>query len=331
MAQSPASSASRQWARKALPIIGSALILYYYFHGQDWRALWDAAGRADLWLAALAVAVPQLVFWFFETLLTQRHLEWFHGPFSFREYFWTRGAIYILQLINTPLGGGGALLYIKRKARIGWRKLIGIMLFRFGLTLWGLDLFLIPATLLLYHYGLAARVKINLWAWWALLIGGLLWLCEAWIFWHRGRHIGLSRFVVRDRMSEFWSAFQQSPPRRWLLTWAMTMPPLMLMLVGLYFLSLAFGVRPPFWEFMAVAPLLFLIIDLPIALAGFGTTTMAWKLFFPDYGSPDDVMALTLFFPFVRGLTRALIGLVSLRPAMRDIGRLFQENDAGKE
>jgi uncharacterized membrane protein YbhN (UPF0104 family) len=141
----------------------------------------------------------------------------------------------------------------------------------------------------------------------------------------------VSRFVVRDRTSEFWSAFQNAPPRRWLLTWAMTMPPLMIMLLGLYLLAVAFHVQAPFWEFMAVAPLLFLIIDMPFALAGFGTTTMAWKLFFPDYGNPDAVMALTLFFPLVRGLTRALIGLVCLRPALRDLSTLFKDGEPGGE
>jgi hypothetical protein len=93
----------------------------------------------------------------------------------------------------------------------------------------------------------------------------------------------------------------------------------------------AFHVQAPFWEFMAVAPLLFLIIDMPFALAGFGTTTMAWKLFFPDYGNPDAVMALTLFFPLVRGLTRALIGLVCLRPALRDLSTLFKDGEPGGE
>lgn len=319
------------WARNSIPVIGSVLILYYYFHGQDWQKLLEAAGRADLLMAALAVAVPQLVFWFFETLITERHLKWFHGPFPFREYFWTRGAIYILILLNAQLGGGGVLLYLKRKARISWQKLIGIMLFRYGLMLWGLGVCMVPVTLALHHYGLDQRIKINMWAWWGILILGLYWLAEGWIVWHHKKRFGFARFILLDRGSEFWAAFNAASRRQWYYTWAMALPPYVFLLVGFYFLSLAFHLQVPFWEFMAISPLLLIIIDLPIALAGFGTTTMAWKLFFPDYGSPDDIMALTLFFPFVRGLTRALIGLVSLKPAMRDIGNLFREDGEGSQ
>jgi len=88
------------------------------------------------------------------------------------------------------------------------------------------------------------------------------------------------------------------------------------------FLALAFEVKVPFLQFMVFSPLVMLITDLPIAFAGFGTATLAWVIFFRDYGSTEDLAALTLFLPFTRSVCRALIGLVSLRPAFQDISTL---------
>jgi hypothetical protein len=310
------------WAKKAIPILVSVLILYYYFHDQDWRRLWAAATRAQLVVAVLAIVIPQLLFWFFDVLITERHMVWFHGPFSLRTFFWVRGAIYILIILNPYIGGGGILLYLQRKARITWRKLWGIMLFRFGLTMWGIGLILIPTTLAMHHYGLAEKARINMGAWWALLVFGFAWMVEAWIFWHHKKRFGLSKVVAPNPESEFWTAFRLATRRRWLLTWVMAMPPFLLFMIGCYFLALAFEVRIPFLEFMVVSPLVMVIADLPIAFAGFGTTTLAWVTFFGDYGSAEDLAALTLFFPFARGICRSLIGLVSLRPALQDLATI---------
>jgi len=104
----------------------------------------------------------------------------------------------------------------------------------------------------------------------------------------------------------------------------MALPPFILALVGYYFLTLAFGVKVPFLEFMVVSPLVVAIMDLPIAFGGFGTATVAWLTFFGDYGSETDIRALTLFLPVARGITRAGIGMVSLRPALKEIYSLMR-------
>jgi uncharacterized membrane protein YbhN (UPF0104 family) len=309
------------WAKKVVPVFVSLLILYYYFHDENWQELWKACRNANLWVAMAAVAIPQLIFWLFEALIYDRHITWFHGPVPFWKLFWVRGAIYILQLINTSIGGGGIFLYLQRKTLMTWRKLLGIMLFRAGLTLWGIGVLMIPATLAVHYYGLADKIVLKLYVWWPLLIFGVFWMTEAWFVWHHKKNFGLSKIVVRNRESEFWTAFRTATRSQWLLTWAITLPPFILMLVGFYFATLAFGVKVPFIEFMVVSPLAVLIMDLPVAFGGFGTATLAWMTFFGEYGVEieDDIKALTLFIPLARGITRALIGMASLRPALRDI------------
>jgi len=114
-------------------------------------------------------------------------------------------------MMITPLGWGGILPYIQRKTQITWSRLIGIVLFRTGLTLWGLALLLIPATLAMYHYGLTEKVNLNLWVWWFfLLVPGLFWMIEAWLFWHHKIEFRISKVVVRNRESEFWTAFNRA-------------------------------------------------------------------------------------------------------------------------
>lgn len=309
------------WAKKAVPALISLLILYYYFHDQDWAGLWAATARARLWLALLAIAVPQLAYWVLDVALTERTMTWFHAPFPWRPYFWVRGAIYILQILNPSLAGS-TVLYIQRRTLIPWRKFAGILLFRFGMTMWALTLFLIPATLAMHYYGLAERAKLNLFLWWGLLIFGLAWMIEAWIVWHHQKQFGLSKIVVRNRESEFWTAFRQATRGQWLATGALALAPMLFVLLGFYLLALAFEVRVPFWQFLAVSPLVMLIMDLPIALAGFGTTTLAWMAFFGEYGAEENLAALTLFLPVARSLCRGLIGLISLRPALADLADL---------
>jgi len=72
-------------------VVISLGILYYYFHDEDWNKIWEACKYANLALALLAIVIPQLIFWFFEALIYDRHLEWFHAPFPFWRFFWVRG------------------------------------------------------------------------------------------------------------------------------------------------------------------------------------------------------------------------------------------------
>lgn len=316
------------WVKRVIPILVSVLILYYYFHNQDWPKLLAAAQRAHLTLAVLAIGIPQLVFWFFEVLITERHIVWFHGPFQFKTFFWVRGAIYLLTMVSPSVGGGGVLVYLWRKVRITWTKLWGIVLFRFGLTMWGISVLLIPTTLAMHYYGLSEKARTNMWIWWGILIFGLAWMVEAWFYWHHKKRFGLSQVIARNPEREFWTAFRIATRKQWLLTWAMGIPPFILYLIGVYFLSLAFEVKVPFLEFMVFSPLVMAIADIPIAFSGFGTTTMAFVIFFGDYGSAESIAALTLFLPFARATFRALIGLVSLRPALQDINTLLQKPTA---
>jgi len=309
--------------QRVLPIVVSGAILYYYFHALDWASLRRIAAEANLPLAVAAILVPQLIVWILGALVIQRSLVWFHGPFPLVPFIWIRGSAYILMFINTALGGGGLVLYQQRRGDISWTKLAGVILFRIGLGLWGICMLMIPVTLAVHMFGLEDRIKLDMGIWWGVLIGGLLWLIDAWLYWHHGIKLGISRFVARNRDSEFWSAFQNSTPRQWFIMWGLGLPQIIAMVLGYHMLNRAFGIDAPLAESIVVIPLVMLIMDLPIAFAGFGTATLAWTTFFSGYASPEQIAALTLVLPTVRMLCRATIGLLSLRPAMHDIRELI--------
>lgn len=310
--------------QRVLPVVVSGAILYYYFHALDWVSLKRVASEANLPLAIAAILIPQLLVWILGALVIQRSLVWFHGPFPLVPFIWIRGSAYILMFINTALGGGGLVLYQQRRGNISWRKLAGVILFRLGLGLWGICMFMIPVTLAVHALGLEDRIKLDLGIWWGVLIGGLVWLIDAWFYWHHDIKLGISQFVVRDRTSEFWSAFQNSTPRHWFVMWGLGLPQIASMVIGYHVLNRAFGIDAPLAESIVVIPLVMLIMDLPIAFAGFGTATLAWTTFFSGYASVEQIAALTLVLPIVRMLCRATIGVVSLRPAMADIRELIE-------
>jgi len=316
---------SHSWVKKLIPVLVSFFILYYYFHDQNWTTLLIGVKKSQVIVSIVAVLAPQLLSWFFEVLITERHMVWFHGTFPLKNFLWVRGAIYLLVMINSSLGFGGVLIYLRRKARIAWSKLLGIMLFRYVLTLWGICVLMITITIVMYFYGGFEKVGINIWVLSLVLILLFVVMIETWFFWQGKKQFGLNRVVIRNPGSEFWMAFRTSTKKQWLLTWAMGIPPLILYLVGIYFQAIAFNIKIPFLQFMLFSPLVMVVSDMPIAFAGFGSTTLAFITFFGNYGSNEAITALTLFSPLVRAIVRTLIGLVSLQFTTQDINTLLQQ------
>jgi len=314
------------WLKKAVPVLVSGFILYYYFNKIDLARFVEETKKADFLVACLAVMIPQIMFWLMESWLVVKHIEWWHQPIPFEKYLWPRGAINFLLLINPLIGGGGGtFIYIQRAANISVKKLAGMFLFRFGLIMWGFGVLLIPCTASLYYFGLADNLPINMYVWWTILIVGTVWLFENWVFWFKGRDtFGIGKLLVKDRKSEFWTAFDQSTIREWLYTWAFAMPPIVAKLVGIYFVARAFGIELDFLRFMALAPLFTLIMDLPVAVGGLGTATLGWNIFFPGSGTTEEILAMTVFFPVAQALSRAAIGLFSLPFSLKYIDELFR-------
>lgn len=319
------------WLKTPLAMMVSGFILYYYFADQDWKKLYEAMAQANIILAILALLIPQLLIYFCDVFITTRHFQWFHGPFPWKEFCWVRGAMYLILLVNSTIGGGGIVLYLQRKTQITWTKFIGLMIFRTSLTMWSIAILLIPVTLAMHYYNIFEVSKLNPYIWWTLLSLGLIGFIEGWFAFHYNKPFLLTRLILNRIENEIWTAFRIASKAQWLLTILWGLIPMIAMLGGFWFLALAFGVKIPILHFAATSLVVMMIMDLPIAFAGFGTTTMAWMIFYSDYGSQEAIASLTLFLPFARAAIRAIIGLVALKPAINDINMLLQASKAKQE
>lgn len=303
------------WVRTGIPVIISGCILWYYLFKQDWHQIVAVAQKTNVVLAFLSILIPQMVIWFADTLITKIHFTWFHKPFPWKEYFWTRGALYLMLLINTAVGSSGILFYLHRKMKVNWSKLIGILMFRGFLTIWAVTLMMIPAVLLMQYRGMTEKLNLNPYVLWAIIILLFIWCAAAWLTWHHGINV----FRIRDLDSDLWTAFRNATRTQWLITFIVGGVPIFFLLVGIWVLAMTFGVRIPFMEFIIAAPLMYTISELPIAFAGFGTTTMAWFLFFGDYGDAAAITSFTLFLPTARLTARVIIGTISFPLALKDV------------
>lgn len=308
------------WIRTGIPVAVSGLILYYYMGKQDWQNVIDAARDTNYVIAFMAVLIPQIIFWWVDVLICYKLFTWFNKPFPWKDYLWAKGGLYLLVLVNTGIGGGGLIYYLYRKIGATWAKLLGIILFRCLLGVWAVGLLMIPGTLLMHYWGLVDKINVNVWVLWPVLITCAVWFLLAWYNWHYTNHF--AKFFNIE--TEFWTAFREGTQKQWVDMLVLNAGAMFIMLAGIWVIALAFGIKIPFMEFIVAAPFMWFISELPIAFAGFGTTTVAWVLFFGNYGSEAAITGFTLFLPSARLIVRALLGTVSLPFALKDISNLLQ-------
>lgn len=303
------------WVRTGIPVTISAIILYFYLFKQDWHQILYAAQNTNFSLAFLAILIPQVIIWFADVLITKNHFTWFHEPFPWKDYFWARGSLYLPLLINTALGSAGIAFYLYHKTHAAWAKLLGILFFRCILTIWAITMMMIPATLAMHYWGLTKQLNVNPYVLWLILILFFTWFIAAWMTWHHNTNV----LRLRHIYSEFWTAFREATRKQWIQTFIIGGIPVILLLVGIWVLAMTFGINIPFMEFIVAAPLMFLLSELPIAFAGFGTTTMAWFLFFGNYGDEAAITSFTVFLPSARLAARAIIAAISLPLSLKGV------------
>ncbi len=342
-ANSSAKKGIPSWLKTTLAIVMSAAILFYYFKDVDWRKFVDTLMAANLWMAFFAVLLPQLVMWLFGVYQNDRTFTWFHKPFAWIEYTWVKGALYLIMMINTGLGGAGNAIYLQQKTQITWTKIIAMFFFRGSVQLAAVGLCLIPLTIGMHLVGVFEKTPINPVIWWSLLIGGQLLFWDGWFYFLHNKPIGLSRFWfqndeantsntlsnIRNKYHPFWQTYRTAEKRQWLwmMVWAPVVP--LSVIVGYWFLIKAFNVEIPMMLFVVTILLVALLQDIPIAFAGFGSTTVAWTMFYGDYMSLETIAGLTLVLPLLRLMVRAAIGVISIRPAISDISAIIAEYQKG--
>ncbi len=326
------------WMKTALAIAVSVIILGFYFKDIEWPKFFEALEQANLWMAFFSIVISQLVFWLFGVFQTERTFNWFHKPFDWVNYMWVRGGLYLLVMVNTGLGGAGNIIYLQQKTHISWMKFISIAFFRTSVQAAAIGFALVPLTLLLHWYDIFKLLPLNPWIWWCVLIVGLLAFWDGWFFFLKNRAIGLSRYFftkgekrgalvggIRNKAHPFWEIFRVATQAQWLWLMLWVYVPVLSTIICYWYFAKAFNIEIPFLLFAATILLVLMIQDTPLAFAGFGSTTLAWSLFYGEYASLEAIASLSLCMPLLRLLMRGAVGVVSIRPAISDINSIIEE------
>ena len=103
---------------------------------------------------------------------------------------------------------------------------------------------------------------------------------------------------------------------------AIKAPTFLASVVAQYYALALYGIAIPFVKLMLFLPLVFLAAALPISVAHLGTSQAAWLLFFSTNASPAKIVAYSLAAQLTFMLCNALIGLVFLPRASRELTAL---------
>jgi len=306
------------WIRRLLTVAVSAGILSFYFNRVDWHELGHAFARANLWIFIPARLLQVVFYLFLDVYLLQRLLVWFHGPIKYSRVLYGRSALYILSLINTQLANGGMFLYLMREAKILARKLLGLVIFRFTWSVWALNagvtlaLIATVAFRLPYHSSIPLKtIAIAVAFFWGTLVFAF---SVVYYF---------ARYRPNAQHGLTWGVFFQAKPGHCLTVGSLTLLSAVGGLVSNYYCARSFGLRIPLHEMVLLLPFADLISTLPIAFMSLGTTTFAWQTMWRSYGTTEEFLSFTLALPVATYCMRALIALVALPRASREMQGLI--------
>ena len=261
-----------------------------------------AAGR---WGSYLLLMVPYSIFYFLvDSFVVQQAVSWFNVRVPYRDILPVRATTYILSLVNTQLGQGGVALYLHRRYGLPFWEVTGTVIFISFVEVYQLALYSFVGAAaggelgrvapLPVYAGLAAYLVFHLW------------------YFSRPRagRLGEARLLT---------AFQRARPGHYLRLLAYKTPNL-LAAVTVHWLALPlFGMHVPFLTLLTYLPLVFFFAALPIAAAHLGPSQAAWVYFFRGYAPEAGLVAYSLAAHLTFMLMNALIGLLFLRRAAREL------------
>jgi hypothetical protein len=229
--------------------------------------------------------------------------------------------MYVLALINTSLAQGGVAYYLHRKAGVSFLSALSSVLFIALLEIYQLFLFSTLGVIFYTPVGAAqvrivAILRIVYIAAWALLAAIVIFFAIA------RRSVKIRQWVETGRAGAVLATFIQARPLDYLAVLAIKAPTFLASVVAQYYALALYGIAVPFVKLMLFLPLVFLAAALPIAVAHLGTSQAAWLLFFSSNASPVKIVAYSLAAQLTFMLCNALIGLVFLPRASRELTAL---------
>ena len=312
----------RHAARRVLPVLLTAGFFYVVLRHIPYQRLLAALGEAD-YVRFLALMIPNTVIYVaWDTFVLAVAVRWFHGPVRYRDLLPLRAASYIVSVLNTNAGRGALAVLVGR--------LIDRPFLQIGSTV----IFLV----LTEYTHLVAWATLGIVAFGSELTRPLLWVPPAvaafWLLFFAYARVGrsyqsdppaptvtilISRWLTAPWRGALLRTFRLAPARRYVEIVLLRAPMFFVSLCLYYFAAPAFGFSIPFGHMLTFLPVVFMVAALPITVARLGTTQAAWILLFGGFAPAERLLAFSLATALTFALTRALIGVMLLPLAYRDL------------
>lgn len=309
-------------ARRVLPLLLTAGFFYVVLRRIPYERLLAALGEAD-YVRFLVFMIPNTVIYVaWDTFVLAVAVRWFHGPVRYRDLLPVRAASYIVSVFNTNAGRGALAV------------LVGRLLDRPFLQIGSTVIFLV----LTEYTHLVAWATLGIVAFGSELTQPLLWVPPAvagcWLLFFAYARAGRSfasgppapdatvrirRWLTAPWRGALLRTFRLAPARRYVEIVLLRAPMFFVSLCLHYFAAPAFGFSIPFGHMLTFLPVVFMAAALPITVARLGTTQAAWLLLFGGFAPTERLLAFSLATALTFALTRALIGVVLLPFAYRDL------------
>ncbi len=318
--------------KRLLPLLVTVAIFYFIFQKVPFARFVEALQQAD-YPRFLALMIPNSMFYFcWDTLVLAYLMRWFHGPIRFRELLPARAVTYVVSLANTHVARGALAYYLTRKLRMPFFELASTVIFNWlvdltHLAVWATcgmavyaailpgEVFWLPLAFVAFWFAFLLYVRGNV-APWRLLLEPLAGRFPQW------------RERLRVREWALLRTFREAPLKRYGQFILLRAPMFFVALVFHYFAVRTFGIEIPLGRMLALLPIIFMLASLPITVAHLGTTQAAWIFFFQAYASAPRLLAYSLASHLAFVLGRALLGLIFLPVAYRDLVGTYRRSIA---
>jgi hypothetical protein len=308
--------------KRVVPFALTAAFFFVVLQRIPYQRLLTALGEADYSRFLVLMILNAVIYIAWDTLVLMVAVRWFHGPVRYRELLPSRAASYIVTVFNTNAGRGAVAVFVAR--------LLGRPTLQIGSTV----IFL----LLTEFTHLVAWATLGIVAFGTELTRPLLWVPPAvagcWLlffayartgrFYESAPAPGIRSNVVGRWLTAPWRGallrtFRLAPARRYVEI-ALLRAPMFFVSLCLYYLATpAFGFSIPFGYLLTFLPVVFMVAALPITVARLGTTQAAWILLFGSIAPVDRLLAFSLAAALTFSLTRAMVGILLLPFAYRDL------------
>jgi hypothetical protein len=308
--------------KRYLPLIITVLIFVYIFRRVPFPRFLAAMEGAD-YVGFFSLMIPNSMFYFaWDTLVLAFLMRWFHGPLAYRDLLPVRAVSYVVSLMNTHVARGAMAFYLTRQLRAPFFQLASTVMFLWLVELTHLALWATLGMLLFHHLipGKYFWVPVGYAVFWFVF---LVYVRTDFAPWRvvtapLGRLVGLQpRGRVRDWA--IFRTFRQAPFKRYAQFVGLRAPMFAVSLVFHYFAVQTFGMHLPLGRMLAFLPIIFMLASLPITVAHLGTTQAAWILFFNSYASESQLLAYSLASHLAFVLGRAVLGLVFMPRAYKEL------------